>query len=47
MPVQVQLDGSVRSSGVGAPPYQKLVEYLPELGSLTTRLTDGKGLPGN
>lgn len=45
--VQVQLDGSVRSSGVGAPPYQNLIEYLPELGSLTTRLTDGKGLSGN
>ena len=39
--VQVQLDGSVRSSGVGAPSWQQLVDDLPELDSVRTKLTDG------
>lgn len=39
--VQVQLDGSVRSSGPGAPSWQQLVDDLPELGSVRTKLTDG------
>jgi hypothetical protein len=42
--VQVQLDGSVRSSGVGQPPWAKFVEELPELDSIQTRLTDGIGM---
>ncbi|KAK9867288.1 hypothetical protein WJX84_000351 [Apatococcus fuscideae] len=41
--VQVQLDGTVRSSGGGAPPWQRLVNDLPEVNSLQTRLTDGLG----
>ena len=38
---QVQLDGSVRSSGVGSPNWQSLVQDLPPLDSLRTRITDG------
>lgn len=41
---QVQLDGTVRTSGVGAPAWQQLVDDLPELGSVRTKLTDGVGL---
>jgi len=41
--VQVQLDGSVRASGVGTPPWARLVDVLPVLGSLQTTLTDGIG----
>ncbi|KAL4422500.1 hypothetical protein ABPG75_008697 [Micractinium tetrahymenae] len=41
--VQVQLDGSVRASGSGIPPWQKFVDDLPELGSVRTKLTDGVG----
>lgn len=43
--VQVQLDGSVRSSGLGAPNWEKLIEELPPLTDLRTTLTDGIG-PG-
>ncbi|KAK9822136.1 hypothetical protein WJX74_010310 [Apatococcus lobatus] len=41
--VQVQLDGTVRASGGGAPPWQRFVNDLPEVDSLQTRLTDGLG----
>lgn len=39
--VQVQLDGSVRSSGEGAPSWERLLNDLPTLDSLRTRITDG------
>ena len=39
--VQVQLDGRVRASGVGAPPWAALARDLPPLDSLQTKLTDG------
>ena len=39
--VQVQLDGSVRSSGEGAPSWERLLNDLPVLDSLRTRITDG------
>lgn len=41
--LQVQLDGTVRTSGLGLPPWKKIVADLPELGSLRTTLTDGIG----
>lgn len=41
--VQVQLDGSVRSSGVGAPSWAQLVDDLPRLDSVRSKLTDGAG----
>jgi hypothetical protein len=41
--VQVQLDGTVRSSGVGAPPWGRFIGDLPELDSLRTKMTDGIG----
>ena len=41
--IQVQLDGTVRSSGIGTPPWSKLVDDLPELSDLRTRLMDGVG----
>jgi len=40
---QVQLDGNVRTSGRGPPPWEKLMADIPELDSLQTRLTDGRG----
>lgn len=39
--VQVQLDGSVRTSGEGAPSWERLLNDLPTLDSLRTRVTDG------
>ena len=39
--VQIQLDGTVRASGVGAPPWASLARDLPALDSLQTKLTDG------
>ena len=39
--VQIQLDGTVRASGVGAPPWASLARDLPALDSLQTTLTDG------
>jgi hypothetical protein len=41
--VQVQLDGSVRTSGRGIPPLEKLLEELPPLDSIRTTLLDGIG----
>ena len=38
---QVQLDGTVRASGVGIPPWKQFVADLPELGSMRTKLSDG------
>lgn len=40
--VQIQLDGSVRSSGVGQPPWQKFCDDLAPLDSLRTKVTDGR-----
>ncbi|PSC70246.1 LOW PSII ACCUMULATION chloroplastic [Micractinium conductrix] len=42
--VQVQLDGTVRASGAGMPPWRQLVDDLPELDSVRTKFTDGVGL---
>ncbi len=39
--VQVQLDGRVRSSGLGMPPWAKFVGDLPPLDSARTMFTDG------
>lgn len=39
--VQVQLDGSVRSSGAGAPRWDSIVRDLAPLDSMMTKLTDG------
>ena len=40
---QVQLDGTVRASDVGTPPWARLVADLPPLDSLRTSVTDGIG----
>lgn len=42
--VQVQLDGTVRASGVGNPPWRKFLDDLPELDDVRTKLTDGRGV---
>jgi hypothetical protein len=39
--VQVQLDGRVRRSGLGAPNWLKLIDELPKLDDFRTTLTDG------
>ncbi len=39
--VQVQLDGTVRASGVGQVPWGRLVNDLPLMGSLQTTTSDG------
>lgn len=41
--VQVQLDGTVRSSGLGTPPWPKFISDLPELDDVRTKFTDGLG----
>lgn len=41
---QVQLDGSVRASGVGLPPWERFLGDIPELDDVRTKLTDGAGL---
>ena len=41
--VQVQLDGTVRSSGSGTPPWDRFVIDLPTLDSVRTQMTDGIG----
>lgn len=41
---QVQLDGTVRSSGVGTPPWKAFVDDLPPLTDVRTKLTDGGGM---
>lgn len=41
--VQVQLDGSVRSSGVNVPSFGKLVNDLPPLDDIRTGFMDGIG----
>ena len=40
---QIQLDGVVRSSGQGPPPFEKLISDIPELDSLLSRFGDGRG----
>ncbi len=44
---QVQLDGVVRSSGRGSPPFEKLISDIPELDSMQTRFGDGRGMSKN
>lgn len=41
--MQVQLDGTVRSSGAGTPPWDRFVQDLPALDSVRTQMTDGIG----
>jgi len=41
--LQVQLDGTVRSSGAGTPPWERFVSDLPPLDSMRTQITDGIG----
>jgi len=41
--MQVQLDGTVRSSGAGTPPWDRFVSDLPPLDSMRTQITDGIG----
>jgi hypothetical protein len=36
--VQVQLDGSVRASGVGMPPWEKLMKDIPEMEDMRSKL---------
>lgn len=38
---QVQMDGRVRASGFGTPPWKAFVDDLPSLGSVRTKLSDG------
>lgn len=37
----MQLDGTVRRSGTGMPPWGKLLDDLPALDDVRTRITDG------
>lgn len=39
--VQIQLDGSVRGSGEGQPPWEQFCNEIPKLDSIRTRFTDG------
>jgi hypothetical protein len=39
----VQLDGTVRSSGSGTPPWERFIGDLPPLDSVRTQMTDGIG----
>ena len=41
--VQVQLDGTVRSSGIGSPNWKKLIDDIPPLQDIRTLATDGIG----
>ncbi|KIY97927.1 hypothetical protein MNEG_10037 [Monoraphidium neglectum] len=41
--VQIQLDGTVRASDVGTPPWARIVADLPPLDSFKTKVTDGIG----
>ena len=39
----MQLNGSVRGSGEGVPPWAKFLDDIPELASIRTKFTDGLG----
>lgn len=41
--VQIQLDGTVRSSDLGTPPWARILADLPPLDSFKTKVTDGIG----
>lgn len=41
--VQIQLDGTVRASGTGSPPWQKFLDDIPPLDDVRTKFTDGIG----
>eukprot|EP00892_Ulva_mutabilis_P000886 jgi/Ulvmu1/10799/UM069_0034.1 len=41
--IQVQLDGSVRASGNGVPPFPRFIGDIPTLDSIRTGFTDGVG----
>ena len=42
--IQIQLDGSVRASGVGMPPWSKFIDDIPEMDDIRTKFTDGAGI---
>jgi hypothetical protein len=42
--VQVQLDGSVRASGTGCPPWRQFLDDIPPLDDVRTKFTDGAGV---
>ena len=41
---QIQLDGVVRCSGMGPPPFERLLDDIPVLDSIQTRFSDGRGM---
>ena len=41
---QVQLDGSVRASGTGVPPWKQWIDDIPEMDSVRTKFGDGAGM---
>jgi tetratricopeptide (TPR) repeat protein len=41
--VQIQMDGSVRASGAGIPPWKKFLDDIPPLDDVRTKFTDGGG----
>ncbi len=41
--VQIQMDGTVRSSGRGTPDWSKLVDDLPPMNTVRSTLMDGIG----
>ena len=41
--VQIQLDGTVRSSGLGQPPWDRFMGDLAPLDDIRTKFTDGLG----
>jgi hypothetical protein len=41
--MQVQLDGSVRTSGTGEPSIARIIEDMPRLDSVRTGFLDGMG----
>ena len=41
--VQIQLDGTVRSSGLGLPPWDRFMGDLAPLDDIRTKFTDGLG----
>jgi len=41
--IQVQLDGTVRTSSLGTPNWGKLVDDLPPLNDIRTSFSDGVG----
>lgn len=42
--VQIQMDGSVRASGAGIPPWKKFLDDIPPLDDVRTKFTDGANM---